>query len=652
MCGITGFWNFKADQTNAELLTTAKVMTAQINTRGPDSWGAWCEQTAGVAMGHARLAIVDLTAAGHQPMTSHSGGSVIAYNGEIYNADEIRKDLLAEGCQFRGHSDTEVILEACEAWGVEQACQRFIGMFAFSYWHKQQQRLFLVRDRVGIKPLYWGFNQGVLFFGSQLKSFTGHPKWSPTLDSNALTAYLRFNYVPAPYSIYSGVHKLQPGTILTIDASQQPKELRFWNLVDIAQKQQQRHNLSDGDLTQQLEQLLQDAVQRRMIADVPLGAFLSGGVDSSLVVALMQKVSPKPIKTFTIGFKETDFDESSYAERVAKHLGTDHHCLYLSSQEAQSIIPEIPNWCDEPFADVSQIPTFLVSRLARRFVTVSLSGDGGDELFAGYNRYLFGQNIWQKLRYLPHWLRAAGAKSLMRLAPSTWDKLAHIVPQQIRPNLFGDKVHKLAEIMQAATPEEFYKRIVSQWQNPAQVVKNSKEVAAYPWVNLEQHFAHLAQGGDKNNSLIATMQLLDMLTYLPDDILTKVDRASMAVSLEARVPLLDHRVIEFCWGLPLQMKIRAGESKWLLRQVLYQHVPRALIERPKMGFGVPIGQWLRGPLREWAENLLAADKLEIEGILEPGLIRQKWVEHLSGNRNWQYQLWGILMFQAWRERWL
>jgi len=641
MCGLTGFWNFKHTDSKETLLGLAEAMALEIEKRGPDSYGGWADENVGLSIGHRRLAIIDLSIAGHQPMISRSGRSLIAYNGEIFNAPELRAELISKGCQFRGHSDTEVILEACEYWGVAAACQRLIGMFAFVFWDREKKILFLVRDRVGIKPLYWGMNQGILFFGSQPKSFRKHPAWKPEIDKDALTAYFRFNYVPTPLSIFKGIQKLTPGTVLSIDASGKTDETRFWDLLDVAKRSINKTSKSENELIQELDDLLRDAVKRRMVADVPLGAFLSGGIDSSTVVALMQAQSDSPIKSFSIGFSEEGYDEAKHAALVAKHLKTEHHELYLQAKDAQSIIPDIPNWFDEPFADVSQIPTFLVSRMAREHVVVSLSGDGGDELFAGYNRYLLGNSLWQRIKLMPYWLRKIGASSIRALQPQRWDQMSGLLPARFRPRLMGDKAYKLADLMMLPSNQDFYRSLVSHWDKPEQVVLGGMEGKTYPWVGCDIAF----------KDFIEEMQYLDTLTYLPDDILTKVDRASMAVSLEARVPLLDHRVIEFAWSLPSQMKIRDNQGKWLLRKVLDRYVPRELIDRPKMGFGVPIDQWLRGPLREWAEDLLSYNRLKNDGLLNPEIIRQRWSEHLSNQRNWQYSLWGVLMFQAWYAKW-
>jgi asparagine synthase (glutamine-hydrolysing) len=643
MCGLTGFWDPKANLSKETLLHLAEKMAEKIDHRGPDSFGVWCDERQGIAFGHRRLSIVDLSLTGHQPMISSSGGWVLSYNGEVYNAAELRAELQNHGCQFRGTSDTEVILEGCAVWGVEATCRKLIGMFAFSLWDKEHQKLFLVRDRLGIKPMYWGYHHGLLLFGSQPKSFVTHPSYQPSIDRDALTAYFRFNYVPTPLSIFKGIQKQRPGTILTFDASGVSKETHFWSFEEVAKNGiNDRRQQSDAVLIDELDTLLKDAVKRRMIADVPLGAFLSGGIDSSTVVALMQAQSATPIKSFSIGFHEDTYNEAKYAAQVAKHLGTEHHELYLHSDDAQSIIPNIPEWCDEPFADSSQIPTYLVSKMAREHVKVSLSGDGGDELFAGYNRYMVGQNIWKKIDILPIWLRQIGASSIHGLTPAQWDCFSKLIPQKRRPQLLGDKLYKLAEALSATRSDQFYRSLVSQWSHPEELVIGGREPILYPW--KDGHLSSIPH-------FMEQMQYMDTLSYLPDDILTKVDRASMAVGLEARVPLLDHRVVEYAWTLPLDVKYREEKGKWLLRQVLNRYIPQNLIERPKMGFGVPIDQWLRGPLKDWAEHLLSEQRLVAEGLLNPKPIIQKWKEHLSGRRNWQYALWGVLMFQAWRERW-
>jgi len=649
MCGITGFWDIKSGLSKEALLNLAEKMAQKIAERGPDSFGSWCDESLGLAFGHRRLSIVDLSPNGHQPMVSSSDRMVLSYNGEIYNTAELRAELerANPNLRFRGNSDTEVILEGCQHWGVEATCKRLIGMFAFSLWDREDKKLYLVRDRLGIKPLYWGFHRGVLFFGSQPKSFAPHPKWQPEIDQSALTAYFRYNYVPTPFSIFKDIQKLNPGSILSIDQAGNKKETRFWSFEEVAEKaimaRQRKSIQSEHELIEDLDTLLRDAVKRRMVADVPLGAFLSGGIDSSTVVALMQAQSKQPIKTFSIGFHEQAYDEAQYAARIAKHLGTDHHELYVTDSAAQAVIPSIPTWCDEPFADSSQIPTFLVSQLARQHVTVSLSGDGGDELFAGYNRYFIGHALWQKMKFLPSWLKQTAAAGILKIPPSQWDKLFRFVPQAVRPRLAGDKLHKLANVLKFPSSELFYRMLVSQWEAPHELLLgNVLEPQFYPWTSSKL---------PPTEQFIERMQCMDILSYLPDDILAKVDRASMAVSLEARVPLLDHRLVEFSWQLPFAMKYRRGQGKWILRQVLNKYVPKEFFERPKMGFGVPIDVWLRGPLREWAEHLLSEERIKADGILNPTPIRQRWQEHLSGQRNWHYSLWGVLMFQAWKERW-
>jgi len=642
MCGLVGFW--AVNQTfHQNFLAVVENMAAQVESRGPDSYGSWCDQAAGIAFGHRRLAVVDLSLAGHQPMASANGRMVLIYNGEIYNADEIRKTLIEKGCRFHGNSDTEVILEACCVFGVEQTCRQLIGMFAFAVWDKRERKLYLVRDRLGIKPLYWGFKQGVLFFGSQVKSFFVHPAWKSKIDLNVLASYFRYNYVPAPHSIFTDIQKLRPAHILTVDQSGQVNESCFWDFDEVVRTGKSSVDLQDESvLTDQLETLLKDAVNRRMVADVPLGAFLSGGIDSSMVVALMQAQSATPINTFSIGFHEAEYNEAPYAKTIAQHLGTTHHELYLGAKDAYTIIPGIPNWFDEPFADVSAIPTYLVSKMAREHVTVALSGDGGDELFGGYNRYLLGHHIWNKLSYIPSLMRRLLARGIQKVRPEHWDKMIQIMPDCLKMRQFGDRLHKLADILPISDARHFYQILISQWHHPNDLVMGGSEFCHSNWIKpLDMGVNHF----------IEKMQYLDTLTYLPDDILTKVDRTSMAVSLEARVPLLDHRIVEFSWRLPLQMKVRGNTGKWLLRQVLNRYIPNSLIERPKMGFGVPIDHWLRNSLREWAEDLLSEDRLRAEGILNVRLVRDRWTEHLSGRRNWQYALWGVLMFQSWKARW-
>ena len=621
-------------------------MTDTLIHRGPDDGGVWEDPRAGIALGNRRLAIVDLSPEGHQPMHSASGRYVLAFNGEIYNFRALYEELKELGHRFRGHSDTEVMLAAFDEWGLARALRRFNGMFAFALWDREERSLHLARDRIGEKPLYYGCVGGVLLFGSELKALRAHPRFRGEVSRNALALYLRHNYIPTPYTIYEGVSKLLPGTRLTIDeAGNVSGPVPYWSAKAAAE-----HGVnnffdgSDAEAVDELDGLLRDSIRMRMIADVPLGAFLSGGIDSSTVVALMQAQSERPVKTFSIGFYEEEYSEAGYAKEVAKHLGTDHTELYVTPEEAMSVIPRLPTLYDEPFSDSSQIPTYLVSELARRHVTVSLSGDGGDELFGGYNRYFWGRSIWRKIGWMPPRLRGAAAGAMTAVSPQAWDlafkKLGPILPGKLRQRVPGDKLHKLAGILNVENPEVMYTSLVSLWKDPGSMIAGGYE----PPTALTDP----AQWADLPD-FTQRMMYLDTVTYLPDDILVKVDRASMGVSLEGRIPFLDHRLVEFAWQLPLGMKVRNGQGKWMLRQVLNRYVPNKLIERPKMGFGVPIDVWLRGPLREWAESLLNERRLSDEGFFDPLPIREKWSEHLSGRRNWQYHLWDVLMFEAWLE---
>jgi asparagine synthase (glutamine-hydrolysing) len=640
MCGIAGLFDRSAATAADQLTHLTWQMGNSLQHRGPDAGDIWIDPAHGIGLAHRRLSIVDLSPLGNQPMASASGRYVTVYNGEIFNFQDLRQELEAKGASFRGTSDTEVMLAGIEQWGVEATVKRMIGMFAIALWDRQEGVFYLIRDRLGIKPLYWGLFGDLLLFGSELKALLAHPGWQREIDRDALTAFMRHNYVPAPYSIYRGIRKLRQGHILTLRPGRPPTEEAFWNLRDVVgYGRSHRLDLSDQEATDELETLLKDAVGRRMIADVPLGAFLSGGIDSSLVVALMQAQSDRPVKTFSIGFHEQGFDEAIHAKAVAQHLGTDHTELYVNPAHALEIIPDLPRWYDEPFADSSQIPTFLVSEMTRKHVTVALSGDGGDELFAGYNRYTLAMSLWRKIGSLPLPLRRAAAQGLRSLSPATWDKIFRFMPSPLARPQAGDKLWKLADVL-PRNGDAIYKRLISHWEDPADVVLGGREPAG---LFEDSSVSELVP------DFMERMQYLDTATYMADDILTKVDRASMAVALEARVPLIDHRVVEYSWRLPSRFKIRNGQTKWLLRQVLYRHVPPNLIERPKMGFGVPIDAWLRGPLRDWAEALLSEDKLRREGLFNPAPIRQKWQEHLSGSRNWQYLLWDVLMAQAWRD---
>lgn len=654
MCGIAGFIDSSRKLDHASLTTIAFCMARAIRHRGPDDEGAWADAERGVALGHRRLSILDLSPQGHQPMHSACGRYVVAFNGEIYNYAAIRADLDQSGLapSWRGHSDTEVLLAAIVAWGIKRTLERSVGMFALAVWDRQDRTLHLARDRIGEKPLFYGWCGDTFLFASELKALKAHPSWQGKIDRGSLALMLRHNYIPAPFSIYSGIRKLVPGTLLSLTTEvatsapadrNSPRIEAFWSARDVVERGVANpFRGSDDEAIEQLDTLLRNAVKLQMVSDVPLGAFLSGGVDSSTIVAMMQAQSSHPVRTFTIGFNESQYNEAQHAKAVARHLKTDHTELYVTPKDALDVIPSLPSLYDEPFADSSQVPTFLLARLARKDVTVSLSGDGGDELFAGYNRYFWGKSIWRRVGWLPQALRDAASRSARSVSVDAWDRLFDLVrpllPGELRYKRPGENMHKLARILRSRTPDEMYQILVSHTDVPTQYVM----AAAEPQTILsdESQWARLEE-------FVERMMYLDLVSYLPDDILVKVDRASMGVSLESRIPLLDHRVVEFAWQVPLSMKIRDGQGKWLLRQVLYKYVPKELIDRPKMGFGIPIDAWLRGPLREWCEELLSENRLRQEGFFHPHTVRQKWQEHLSGKKNWQYLLWNILMFQAW-----
>ncbi|OLY72491.1 asparagine synthetase B [Pseudomonas sp. ATCC PTA-122608] len=625
MCGFSGYFTNKKFSTDESSLLEA--MGRSIINRGPDGGGYWFDSAAGIGLSHRRLAIVDLTAAGHQPMHSSSGRFVIAFNGEIYNHGELRALLEESGLSptWNGHSDTETLLECFEHWGIEKTLQATVGMFAIALWDTRQNELVLARDRLGEKPLYWGWQNDVLLFGSELKALKVHPAFCADIDRDALALYLRHNYVPAPYSIYQGIEKLKPGHYVRIAIDQRRsdvKALPFWSFNRAVEAGLASPLQSDANaVVDTLEAQLSESIGMQMLADVPLGAFLSGGVDSSLVVGLMQKQSPRPVKTFTIGFSEAGFNEAEHALAVSRHLGTEHTEIYVQSKDALDVIPDLPNIYCEPFADSSQIPTFLVSRLARQQVTVTLSGDAGDELFGGYNPYQFAPRIWGKISQVPLPLRRFASATLKALP-------------------IKGKVEKLVDILDTPSREDFYRQLVSHWKTPSSVVIGAKE----PITVLDTSSAWPA-----TQRYEEWMMAMDAQTYMADDILVKVDRAAMASSLETRVPMLDHRVVELAWRIPLDMKIRGGVGKWVLREVLYRHVPRELIERPKKGFSIPIATWLRGPLRDWSESLLDEGRLRREGFFHPAPIRRAWEQHLSGRADHSSKLWGVLMFQAWLE---
>lgn len=637
MCGLTGYLHPPGSSLD-EMTAHVSRMNQTLVHRGPDGGGIWIDESAGVALGHRRLAIVDISPAGHQPMRSACGRYVIAFNGEIYNHQALRKSL--HHVDWRGHSDTETLVAGIAQWGFAATLANCVGMFAIALWDRQEKCLYLARDRFGEKPIYYGWQNGCFLFGSELKAIKTHPSFRAEIDRDAITLQLRHNHIPAPYSIYRDIHKLPPGTHLKVSLAQANAAIGpipYWSFKDVVQGGQA--NLftgSDEAAIEEVERTLTEAVTQQMIADVPLGAFLSGGVDSSTIVALMQSKSSAPIKTFTIGFNDKSFDEAEHALAVARHLGTDHTQLYVSHEQALSVIQKLPTLYDEPFSDSSQIPTYLVAEMTKRHVTVALSGDGGDELFGGYNRYHIAMRLLRKFEWMPHSLRSQIAKQMSAVPPRHWSRLASMMGISEG----AEKARKVIDIVSAPNREAVYRRLISHWKTPADVVLGTREpptILTTPsaWPSVDR-FVH-------------RMMALDTMCYLPDDILVKVDRAAMGVSLETRIPMLDHRVVELAWRLPLSMKIRADQSKWVLRQVLYKYVPKHLIERPKKGFAVPLHSWLRGPLREWAEALLDEARLRREGFLDPAPIRQKWLEHLSGQHDWQYYLWDILMFQAWQE---
>lgn len=649
MCGLAGFWTAGVDDTSA----SAGIVWRMANTlrsRGPDDGGVWLDQAHNLALGHRRLAILDLSPAGHQPMLSACSRYAIAFNGEIYNHQELRNRLEAENQAppWRGRSDTETLLACFAAWGIGRSLQACTGMFAIALWDRQQRQLTLMRDRLGEKPLYYGWQGETLLFGSELKAFKVHPAFRGEVNRDALTLLLRHNCIPAPYSIYRGIAKLPPGHYLSIPlhdstAAREAQPQAYWSLNEVVE-----NGIADpfqgsaDEAVDLLHHQLSSSVGAQMLADVPLGVFLSGGIDSSTIAALMQAQSSQPVRTFTVGFDEGGYNEAVHAKAVAKHLGTEHTELYVHPEDVMAVIPRLPTMYCEPFSDSSQLPTFLISQLARRQVTVALSGDGGDELFGGYNRYLLARRVWEQMQPLPQFARQAAAGILRSLSPSTWDRLFElakpVLPKSLHLAIPGDKAQKLADVLELPDRQAFFRQLTSHWKDTTSIVIGARE----PKTRLSDPAAW-----PRSDSFEHWMMAMDAQTYMTDDILVKVDRAAMATSLETRVPMLDHRVVELAWRMPLALKIRQGEGKWLLRQVLYRHVPRALIERPKQGFSIPLDRWLRGPLREWAEDLLDAGRLRQEGYFHPDPIRQLWNEHLSGRRNWQHQLWDVLMFQAW-----
>ncbi len=647
MCGLVGFVEVRGDGKQPALEALASQMADALEHRGPDDKGVWADAEAGIALGHRRLSILDLSPAGHQPMFSPSGRFVIAYKGEFYNCEQLRHELLSERpeLRFRGHSDTEVMLAAFEHWGIESALVRMNGMFAFALWDRCDHTLMLARDRLGEKPLYYGSAGGTFLFASELKSLRVHPAFSGEIDRDAVACYLRFNCVPAPYSIYRDIRKLLPGTVLRYRNGEVTTQA-FWSLRSSVERALvEPFKGTEGDATEELDRVLREAVKLRMQADVPIGAFLSGGIDSSLIVALMQAQSDLPVRTFSIGFHEEAYNEARDARAVAHHLGTDHTELYVTSGEAIDLVSRLPDVYDEPFADSSQIPTLLVSQLTRRHVTVSLSGDGGDEVFGGYNRYTWGGRLCNGLEHSPRYFRRLAAAGMTAVGPQLWDEafnwMRPLLPKSWRQRMPGYKVHKLAHLLASEGPMEMYASMASHWFEPERVVGGT--AALRPLHMIEDQWLRLPE-------FERQAMYLDTITYLPNDILVKLDRATMAFGLEGRVPFLDPRVVEFAWRLPLQMKVRPNEGKWILRQVLHRYVPENLVERPKMGIGNPLDSWLRGPMREWAEALLEPRRLKEEGFFDPAAVHEKWNNYLYGRGAWQFHVWDILMFQLWWER--
>jgi asparagine synthase (glutamine-hydrolysing) len=640
MCGITGFYSSFRDRHEIAIESLAESMANALTHRGPDDLGTWVDVSAEIALAHRRLSILDLSSAGHQPMESVSGRYIIVFNGEIYNHVPVAAILEAEqgGIDWQGHSDTETLLAAIEHWGIELTLTKIKGMFAFAVWDKQDEMLYLARDRLGEKPLYYGWQGGSFLFGSELKALKAHPSFQGEIDRGALALFFRHNYVPGPYSIYKNIYKLPAASFLKVkfDQHEQPQPQYYWHFSDIAERGvTSSYTGSEVDALNQLEKKLGSAVEDQMLADVPLGALLSGGVDSSLICSLMQSRSTSRIKTFTVGFDSATYNEAAFAAKVAKHLGTEHTELYLNPTDALELVPSLPEMYDEPFADSSQLPTHLVMKLVKQHVTVALSGDGGDELFAGYNRYTYAPTVWDKLGGLPQILRDGVAKSLTAIPATTINRLAN----NFGVAQAGDKAHKLGQrLANVASIDDLYISLVSEWGDASDLVIDAPEL---PYLlNDRDRWPEIDDSA-------ARMMALDTLSYLPDDILVKVDRAAMAVSLETRAPFLDKDVVEFAWQLPMNFKLRNGQGKWILRQLLYKHVPQKLVERPKMGFSIPLDDWLRGPLREWAEPLLDENRLISEGYIQPEPVRRAWQQHQQGKANFGYRLWSVLMFQSW-----
>lgn len=652
MCGIAGL--FRPGGGEESLLSvTARQMTDALAYRGPDGTGYWTHAAAGIAFGHRRLSVLDLSQAGSQPMHSDCGRFTVTFNGEIYNHLDIRAELEAAGAapNWRGHSDTETLLCAIRHWGVEAALGRFSGMFALALWDERERTLTLARDRFGEKPLFYGWSGRDLVFASELKALAVHPAWSPSLDRGALTSFMRYSYVPAPSTIWSGIRKLPSASCVTFAANavagSMPVPEPYWSLRETVIAAQAKRITDEQEAISELQRLLSIAIKRQCLSDVPLGAFLSGGIDSSTIVALMQAQASQPVRTFTIGFAEDAFDEAAEARKVAAHLGTSHTELYIDPETARNVIPKLPRMYDEPFADSSQIPTHLVSALARQHVTVALSGDAGDELFGGYNRHVWGESLNARFGAMPAAVRQMLGICLRAVSPEPAGTIARVaaplLPARFNVRRAGDQLAKLARVVGSASLDDMYRELCSIDNDPAQTIVHGEEGASWSAGEMDRVKVRLDP--------LDRMTLADSLSYLTDDILQKVDRAAMAVALETRVPFLDKDVVEFAAQIPPGMKVRDGRGKWLVRQVLYRHVPSNLIDRPKTGFGIPIDSWLRGPLRSWASDLLSPARLQAEGLFNAGRVATRMAEHMSGRRNHGHWLWNVLMAQAWHDEW-
>ena len=649
MCGINGFYSKSLSNFDDVIVK----MNSTISHRGPDTNGAWSDKNSGIVLGHQRLSIIDVSSSGNQPMQSSSGRYILTYNGEIYNYLKIRKELEMNNANIKwiGNSDTEILLESIDFWGIEPTLQKIQGMYAFGIWDQKMRRLILARDRIGEKPLYYGWqgegNNKVFLFGSELKALKVHPEFNGQINRDAIALQLRHNCIPAPYTIYKDIYKLLPGNYLELKHTDLKKELlnypkKYWSLTSsLMYGNKNQLKFSEDEIQKDLEENLKISVKKQMISDVPIGAFLSGGVDSSTIVALMQSQSNQPVKTFTVGFNENEYNEAKFAKKIAKHLGTNHTELYVSPKTAMEVIPKISTIYDEPFSDSSQIPTFLVSQLTKQHVKVAISGDGGDELFCGYNRYKMSEKFSSLFRFMPFNLRKTIASTIQSISPHNLNKISKFIPILDQQTNFGDKIHKGADVLNTKNFSNIYYTLCSHWKDPTKIVLNSKE----PGTLLTKFKPNLNYLDTQEQ-----MMALDFLTYLPDDILVKLDRAAMASSLETRVPFLDHNLIEYVFKIPHSLKFRNGHGKWILKKILNQYVPKNLTERPKMGFEIPLGSWLRGPLRDWAENLLNEKRLNQENFFNTKLVRDKWLEHLNGKKNWHHHLWDILMFQAWLEK--